>query len=72
MTRYNDGRRKSLFCTAVCLLELDKLRQAMVRLEEPGFARSWSSGPRAALAVEELQAAAQMQGVELKLRKKPK
>lgn len=50
LTRYNDGRRKSLFCTAVCLLELDKLRQAIVRLEErvrpelelraPGGARS--------------------------------
>ena len=71
MTRYNDGRRKSLFCTAVCLLELDKLRQAIVRLEER-VRPELELRARAALAVEELQAAAQMQGVELKLRKKPK
>ncbi len=71
LTRYNDGRRKSLFCTAVCLLELDKLRQAIVRLEER-VRPELELRARAALAVEELQAAAQMQGVELKLRKKPK
>lgn len=31
---YNDGRKKTLFCLAVNLLELDDLRRVMERIKE--------------------------------------
>ena len=67
---YNDGRRKTLFNTAVYLLPLEELRTVMAALrEEP------SDQPikeRAKAAVELLQAAADRRGISLKLNKQPK
>ena len=67
---YNDGRRKSLYCLAVNLLPLDDLRQVMKHLAllPPDLTvKEW-----AAQAAGLLQACARENGVELKLRRKPK
>lgn len=66
---YNNGRKKSLFATAVNLLEMEELNAVLAQL---------SRGPadlpakeRAAQAAELLQTAASRRGIGLKLRKKP-
>lgn len=67
---YNDGRRKSLYCLAVNLLPLDDLRQVMKHLAllPPDLTvKEW-----AAQAAGLLQVCARENGVELKLRRKPK
>ena len=56
---YNDGRHKALFRTAAYLLPLPELRAVLKQLgSEPGL--------------RELRAAADRQGLELKLRRNPK
>ena len=65
----NDGRRKTLFCTAAALLSLPALREAVEGAEE---ARELPLKERAAAAARLLQDAAEREGVSLKLRKKPK
>ena len=68
---YNDGRRKTFFCTAVNLLELADVRLAMEQIEaraEPGQ----TIKERAAAAVECFQLLADSRGVSLKLRRKTK
>lgn len=67
---YNDGRRKTLFITAVYLLPLEELRAVMAALREEPLEKPIKE--RAKAAVELLQAAADRQGVSLKLNKKPK
>lgn len=70
LENYNDGRRKSFFCTAVNLLPLQDLQRVMKRLKT----ETSESGPakeRSAAAVRLLQTAADRQNVSLKLRKKP-
>lgn len=64
---YNDGRRKTLFTTAVYLLPLEELRNVMEALHKEPSEQSVKE--RAKSAVELLQAAADRQGVSLKLRK---
>lgn len=64
---YNDGRRKSMFCTAVNLLPSEDLREVL---------RQLGAGPQkpvkeaSALAAQLLQAKADERGISLKLRKK--
>lgn len=71
LTGYDDGRRKSMFCLAVNLLELPELRETMAALEA-------TAGPeqplreRAAEAVRLLRETAEAHGLSLKLRKKEK
>lgn len=65
---YNDGRRKSLFCTAAYLLPPEALREVVLSL------RSLPERPlkeRAAEAASLLQTAADGLGVSLRLVKKP-
>lgn len=69
----NDGRRKTLFCQTVNLLELNDLKTVMDSLgtelttldEEPSLKE------RAAVAARLIQEMAGKRGVDLKLRKKP-
>lgn len=68
---YNDGRRKTLFCLAVYLLELEDLRAVMARLEQEA-APGMPLKEKAALAADSFQSLARRQGVILKLNKKPK
>ena len=67
---YNDGRRKTLFNTAVYLLPLEDLRAVMVALRQETSEKSVKEQAKA--AAELLQAVADRQGISLRLNKKPK
>lgn len=71
LSRYNDGRRKTLFNTAVYLLPLEDLRSVMATLEGRPELGEQAIKERALAAVELLQQAADQQGIHLKLNKKP-
>ena len=72
LAHYNDGRRKTLFNTAVYLLPLEDLRSVMASLgSQPELGEQPIKG-RALAAVELLQEAADCRGIRLKLNKKPK
>lgn len=66
---YNDGRRKSLFCTAAYLLPLPDLRATLQALRA---LPAQDAKERAASAAALLQTAAASRGISLKLVKKPK
>lgn len=67
LSRCNDGRRKSFFCTAVNLLELPELREIIRRL---GDQEALPLKERAARAVQMLRQAAEQKELSLTLRKK--
>ena len=71
LREYNDGRRKSLFCTAVNLLELADVREtvSLLRRQTPPDAALREKG---ALAARLLQEAAAANGICLKLNRKKK
>ncbi len=71
LAEYNDGRRKTLFTTAVYLLPLEELRTVMHVLESRPELTGKSIKERALAAVDLLQQAADRHGISLKLRKKP-
>ena len=64
---YNDGRKKTLYCLAVNLLEVDEVKGALQRVEEAG---SLPDKERAARMAEELHKIAEQKGIELKLRRR--
>lgn len=66
---YNDGRHKSPFCTAANLLELEALRAVMAELAAADTAEM-TLKEKAKLATALLNAAAERQGISLKMRKK--
>ena len=71
LEHYNDGRRKTFFCTAVTLMDIQDIRAVMEQIAlntKPGS----SLKERAALAVGLFRAMAEQRGVVLELRKKPK
>lgn len=69
LENYNDGRKKTLFCLAVNLLELDELRRVMEQIKEegPGLSVKEKAADIAGL----LQEISDQKGICLKLRKKP-
>ena len=69
---YNDGRRKTLFHTAVYLLPLGELQAVMADLDSRPELAGQPIKERALVAVELLQQAADRRGISLKLNKKPK
>lgn len=71
LAHYNDGRRKTLFNTAVYLLPLEDLRSAMASLDRLELGEQ-AAKERAFAAVGLLQEAADRRGIRLKLNKKPK
>ena len=70
LEHFNDGRRKTLYCLAVNLLELDFLRELMGRLKEEEGLAALSVKERAAFAVQLLQSEADKEHIILKLNKK--
>lgn len=72
LAHYNDGRRKTLFNTAVYLLSLEELRFVMAALDSQPELTGQTVKERALAAVELLQNAADRRGISLKLNKKPK
>ena len=69
---YNDGRRKTLFHTAVYLLPLEDLQPVIADLDSRPELAGQSIKERAFAAVELLQQAADRRGISLKLSKKAK
>lgn len=67
---YNDGRRKTLFTTAVYLLPLEDLRAAMADLNDQAELAGQPIKERALAAAGLLQKAAERRGIGLKLNKK--
>lgn len=65
---YNDGRKKTLFCLAVNLLELEKLREIIRRADAMTVNRSVKE--KAAFLSELLQQCANEYNITLKLKKK--
>ena len=72
LTQYNDGRRKTLYCLAVNLLELGALQGAVREMEASPQWPEMDKKEKAALLANRFQQLAEEQGVVLKLRKKPK
>lgn len=67
---YNDGRRKTLFHTAVYLLPLEDLRMILAELSSLSEMAACSMLDRASAAAERLQKAANHRGISLKKGKK--
>lgn len=71
LAQYNDGRRKTLYCLAVNLLEIEDIRAALAELEtSPELARA-SVKEKAVHLAGRFQRLAEEKGILLKLRKKP-
>lgn len=69
---YNDGRRKTFFSAAISLLPYDTVRAVMDALHSRTELADRPIGERARTAAALFQAAADQQGICLKLRRKPK
>ena len=72
LAHYNDGRRKTFFNTAVCLLPLEDLQSVTAALNSRPELSEQAVKERALAAVGLLQEAADRRGISLKLDKKPK
>ena len=67
LSNFNDGRKKTLFCQTVNLLESEDLRELLSRLEQCPAATPKEKGGFAAEQIKEIAAG---KGVDLTLRKK--
>lgn len=65
LTHYQDGRKKTLYCLAVSLLELPELRRALARAE------TFAEEERPARLAQALHEEAAARGILLQLRRKP-
>lgn len=68
LSTYNDGRKKTLFCVAANLLEIDDLENVINELEKNAL--NLSLKEKAAYAAGLLQEAAKQNNIVLKLRKR--
>lgn len=71
LAHYNDGRRKTFFCTATNLLSLADIASVCQHLDAQD-ALSLPLQERAALAVDLLKSVATKKGIDLTLHRKPK
>lgn len=71
LDHYNDGRKKTFFCLAVNLLELDDLQTAMEKMKKEEQERNLSAKDKAVYLTELLKEAAGQKNIILKLRRKP-
>lgn len=71
LDHYNDGRHKTFFNTAVCLLPLEDLQSVTAALNSRPELSEQAVKERALTAVELLQEAADRRGISLKLNKRP-
>lgn len=70
LERYNDGRKKTLFCTAVNFLTLEDLKAVLIQAETENRLQDLPLKERAAGIAELIQELARQKGISLKLRKK--
>jgi len=71
LAHYDDGRRKSFFCVAINLLELQDIKATLKQIALEAHPEQ-STKERAAIAVGLLRAMADKRGISLALRKKVK
>ena len=72
LDNFNDGRRKSFFCMAVNLIEIEDLKSAVKEIEEEVSGKELTVKEKAVISVEILKSAAARKNIVLKLRKKEK
>lgn len=70
LSRYNDGRKKALYCAAVNLLELPVLEAVLAQIDAAGQPSGLSWQAQCAYAADLLRNAAEREGGTLKLRRK--
>ena len=70
LEKYNDGRKKGLYCLAANLLELEELRTVLRQAEEDPDLAAAGARERAAWMAGAIRAMAEERGLELKLRKR--
>ncbi len=70
MSSYNDGRKKTLFCVAVNLLNLQELRAAIREIESKPNLKVLTLKEKSAFAAGVLQDIAAHRKLDLKLRRK--
>lgn len=72
LDNYNDGRRKSFYCTAVNILDLEDVEAVMEELQHDIKPREENLKERAAAVVKLFQDKAAQSQILLKLKKKPR
>ena len=69
LASYNDGRRKSLFCIAVNLLEVGEIENILQAVKSDKEFQGLSKKEQASIIAKQLQDIAANKGIVLKLRK---
>lgn len=70
LSNYNDGRRKTFFCVAVNLLELQDLQAVLIEIEHKPDMETLTLKERSAFVAGLLQDVAATKNIDLKLHKK--
>lgn len=70
LSGYNDGRKKTFFCVAVNLLDLQELREALGKIESNPDLHALTLKDKSAFAVGVVQEIASRRKVDLKLHRK--
>ncbi len=70
LDNYNDGRRKSFFCIALNLLELQDVKSVMDQITSQAASNNLTLKEKTSLAVNLFQAMAEKRNIVLKLNKK--
>lgn len=70
LSGFNDGRKKTLFCTAVNLMDLKELRKILRQIESRADLDTLTLKEKSTFVAELLKASAAKNNIELKLRKK--
>ena len=70
LSNYNDGRKKTLFCVAVNLLELQELQTVLKEIDRKPDMETLTLKEKSAFVAELLQDAAATKNIDLKLHKK--
>lgn len=70
LSGYNDGRKKTLFCVAVNLLDISELQAVLRQIEKKGDMATLTLKEKSAFVAGFLQDTAAQKNIDLKLRKK--
>lgn len=70
LTDYNDGRKKTLFCVAVNLLELQEIKEILIQIKSNSELDRFTLKEKSAYVAGLFQNAAKQKSMELKLRRK--
>ena len=70
LSEYNDGRKKTLFCVAVNLLDLSDLRELLFRLESYFESADYTMKEKGDFASRLIKETASQRGINMSMRKK--